>query len=82
MAAFAYALSAVSLRISNRFLVPPPTAFQLDFPWIVHTIEETSFGALLTGYIAAYWFATDHANRVAVTAETFKDRAFVAASLR
>jgi hypothetical protein len=82
MAAFAYALSAVSLRISNRFLVPPPTAFQLDFPWIVHTIEETSFGALLTGYIAAYWFATDHANRVAVTAVTFKDRAFVAASLR
>jgi len=82
MAVIAYALSAVSLRISNRFLVPPPTAFQLDFPWIVRAIEETSFGALLTGYIAAYWFATDHASPVAVTEETFRGRAFVAASLR
>ena len=82
MAVIAYALSAVSLRISNRFLVPPPTAFQLDFPWLVRAIEETSFGALLTGYIAAYWFATDHASPVAVTEETFRGRAFVAASLR
>jgi hypothetical protein len=66
MATTAYILSAVSLRISNRFLVPPPTAFQLDFPWLVRAIEETSFAALLTGYVATYWFATDHASRVRV----------------
>jgi hypothetical protein len=61
MAALAYLLSAVSLRVFNRFLIPPPTAFQLAFPWIAHALKETSFAALLTGYIAAYWFATDHA---------------------
>src|SRR4029077_17968071 len=59
MAALAYLLSAVSLRAFSRFMVPPPTAFQLTFPWLARMLEETSFIALLTGYIAAYWFATD-----------------------
>jgi hypothetical protein len=63
MAALTYVLCAVSLRVSNRFLVPPPTAFQINFPWLVRAIEETSFITLLTGYIAAYWFATDHGHR-------------------
>ncbi len=58
MAAVAYLLSALSLRVFNRFLIPPPTAFQLAFPWIAHALKETSFIALLAGYIAAYWFAT------------------------
>jgi hypothetical protein len=61
MAALAYLLSALSLRVFNRFLIPPPTGFQLMFPWIARALEETSFIALLTGYIAAYWFATDPA---------------------
>ncbi len=64
MAALCYMLSAVSLRVFNRFLVPPPTGFQLDFPWLARALEETSFIALLTGYIAAYWFATDCAHPV------------------
>jgi hypothetical protein len=59
MAALAYLLSAISLRAFSRFMVPPPTAFQLTFPWLARALEETSFIALLTGYIAAYWFATD-----------------------
>jgi len=70
MAALAYALSAVSLRVFNRFLIPPPTDFQRTFPWLVRALEETSFVALLTGYVAAYWFATDHARRVPATQET------------
>jgi len=69
MAALAYALSAVSLRVFNRFLIPPPTDFQRTFPWLVRALEETSFVALLTGYIAAYWFATDHVRRVPATQE-------------
>ena len=69
MAALAYALSAVSLRVFNRFLIPPPTDFQRTFPWLVRALEETSFFALLTGYIAAYWFATDHVRRVPATQE-------------
>jgi hypothetical protein len=64
MAALCYLLSAVSLRVANRFLVPPPTAFQLALPWIARALEEMSFIALLTGYIATYWFATDHARAV------------------
>jgi hypothetical protein len=64
MAALAYLLSAISLRAFNRFMVPPPTAFQLTFPWLARALEETSFFALLTGYIAAYWFATDRTLRV------------------
>jgi Glycosyltransferase family 87 len=59
MAAFCWLLSAVSLRVFNRFLVPPPTAFQLALPMLARALEETSFIALLTGYIAAYWFAID-----------------------
>ncbi|MGC2754928.1 glycosyltransferase family 87 protein [Candidatus Binatus sp.] len=59
MAALAYFLSAISLRAFSRFMVPPPTAFQLALPWLARALEETSFVALLTGYIAAYWFATD-----------------------
>ena len=55
----AYAFSVVSLRVFNRFLIPPPTEFQHIFPWLARALEETSFIALLTGYIAAYWFATD-----------------------
>jgi hypothetical protein len=66
MAASAYLLSAISLRAFSRFMMPPPTAFQLSFPWLARALEETSFIALLTGYIAAYWFATDHV-RVPVT---------------
>jgi Glycosyltransferase family 87 len=64
MAASAYILSAISLRAFSRFMVPPPTAFQLTFPWLAHALEETSFTALLSGYIAAYWFATDRTVRV------------------
>jgi len=56
----------VSLRVFNRFLIPPPTGFQLIFPSLARALEETSFIALLTGYIAAYWFATDHPRRDAV----------------
>jgi len=66
MAAASYLLSAISLRVFNRLLVPPPTAFQLALPLLARALEETSFIALLTGYIAAYWFATDHV-RVPVT---------------
>jgi hypothetical protein len=64
MAALAYLLSAISLRAFSRFMVPPPTAFQLALPWLARALEETSFVALLTGYIAAYWFATDQFGRV------------------
>src|SRR3984957_591757 len=64
MAALAYFLSAISLRAFSRFMVPPPTAFQLALPWLARALEETSFVALLTGYIAAYWFATDLFRRV------------------
>jgi hypothetical protein len=60
MAALSYLLSAISLRAFSRFMVPPPTAFQLALPWLARALEETSFIAVLTGYIAAYWFATDH----------------------
>jgi Glycosyltransferase family 87 len=67
MAALAYLLSAISLRAFSRFMVPPPTAFQLALPWLARALEETSFIALLTGYIAAYWFATDHARRLRTT---------------
>ena len=70
MAALAYILSAVSLRVFNRFLIPPPTAFQLTFPWLARALEESSFIALLTGYIAAYWFAIDHARAVAAIQQT------------
>jgi len=70
MAALAYALSALSLRVFNRFLIPPPTDFQRTFPWLVRALEETSFVALLTGYIAAYWFATDHVRPVPAPQET------------
>jgi hypothetical protein len=59
MAGLSYLLSAISLRAFSRFMVPPPTAFQLAVPWLARALEETSFIALLTGYIAAYWFATD-----------------------
>jgi Glycosyltransferase family 87 len=69
MAALCYVLSAASLRVGNRFLLPPPTAFQLTFPWLAHALEETSFITLLTGYIAAYWFATGRAGRVPATQE-------------
>lgn len=64
MAALSFFFSAVSLRAFNRFLIPPPTAFQISFPWLAGALEESSFLALLTGYIATYWFATDHARRV------------------
>ncbi len=64
MAAMAYFLSAISLRAFSRFMVPPPTAFQLAVPRLARALEETSFVALLTGYIAAYWFATDGTRRV------------------
>jgi len=70
MAALSWFLSAVSLRVFNRFLIPPPTAFQLNFPWLAGTLEETSFGALMTGFLAAYWFATDHGRRVPATQES------------
>jgi hypothetical protein len=64
MAALAYLLSAISLRAFSRFMIPPPTAFQLAYPSLARALEETSFVALLTGYIAAYWFATDGTRRV------------------
>src|ERR1700693_2142075 len=64
MAALAYLLSAISLRAFSRFMVPPPTAFQLALPWLARALEETSFVALLTGYFAAYWFATDQFRQV------------------
>jgi hypothetical protein len=64
MAALAYFLGAISLRAFSRFMVPPPSAFQLAVPWLARALEETSFLALLTGYIAAYWFATDQFQRV------------------
>ena len=60
IAALSYLLSAISLRAFSRFMVPPPTAFQIALPWLARALEETSFIALLSGYIAAYWFATDH----------------------
>lgn len=63
MAALCYVLSAVSLRVANRFLVPPPTSFQIALPWLARALQEMSFMALLTGYIATYWFATDHSHR-------------------
>jgi hypothetical protein len=63
MAAISYLLAAVSIRVFNRFLVAPPTAFQLSFPWLARVLEETSFIALLTGYIASYWFAIDPATQ-------------------
>jgi len=69
MAALSYVLSAVSLRVSNRFLIPPPTEFQRAFPWLARALEETGFIALLTGYIATYWFATDHSRQVPATQE-------------
>jgi hypothetical protein len=69
MAALAYLLSAISLRAFSRFMVPPPTAFQLALPWLARALEETSFVALLTGYIAAYWFATDQSRRVPAAQE-------------
>ncbi len=53
-----------------QLLIPPPTEFQLIFPWIARVLEETSFIALLTGFIATYWFATDRASRVPVTRPT------------
>ena len=53
MAATAYILSAVSLRISNRFLVPPPTAFQIDFPWLVRAIEENAASSQLCAKMEA-----------------------------
>ena len=58
MAALCYILSAVSLGVANRFLVPPPTSFQIELPWLARELEEMSFMALLTGYIATYCFAT------------------------
>jgi len=69
MAALAYLLSAISLRAFSRFIVPPPTAFQLALPWLARALEETSFVALLTGYMAAYWFATDQFRRVPAAQE-------------
>ncbi len=54
-----------------QLLIPPPTEFQLIFPWIARVLEETSFIALLTGFIATYWFATDRARTVSVTRPTF-----------
>jgi hypothetical protein len=67
MAALCYVLSAVSLRVANRFLAPPPTAFQLALPWAARALEELSFIGLLTGYIATYWFATDQTKSVAAS---------------
>jgi hypothetical protein len=64
MAALAYLLSATSLRAFSRFMVPPPTAFQLALPWLARALEETSFVALLTGYFAEYWFATNQFRQV------------------
>jgi hypothetical protein len=59
MAAICYLLTPISLVAFNRFLMPPPTSLQLAFPWLARLLEETGFVALLTGYVAAYWFATD-----------------------
>src|SRR5260370_12374292 len=59
MAVGSYLLSAISLRAFSRFMVPPPTEFQIAFPWLARTLQKTSFIALLTGYVAAYWVATD-----------------------
>jgi len=70
MAALSYLLAAISGRVFNRFLEPPPTAFQLSFPWMARALEETSFVALLTGYIASYWFATDEPAAQKVIART------------
>src|SRR5271155_4357246 len=70
MAVLAYLLSAISLRAFSRFLVPPPTAFQLSFPLLARALEEMSFIALLSGYIAAYWFATGHVRRIPATQAT------------
>ena len=70
MAALCYMLIAVSNRVFNRLLIPPPTEFQLVFPWMARALEETSFIALLTGFIATYWFATDRARIVSVTRPT------------
>jgi hypothetical protein len=70
MAALCYMLIAVSNRVFNRLLIPPPTEFQLIFPWTARALEETSFIALLTGFIATYWFATDRASRVPTTRPT------------
>src|SRR5580658_10735601 len=70
MAALCYMLIAVSNRVFNRLLTPPPTVFQLIFPWMARALEETSFIALLTGFIATYWFATDRARIVSVTRPT------------
>jgi hypothetical protein len=69
MAALCYVLSAVSLRVANRFMVPPPTAFQIALPWLARALEELSFIALLTGYIATYWFATDNVRGALVTVD-------------
>ena len=52
--------AALNFMAFNRFLAPPPTAFQLNFPSLARALEETSFIALLMGFIAAYWFAIDH----------------------
>jgi hypothetical protein len=71
MAALCYMLIAVSNRVFNRLLIPPPTEFQLVFPWMARALEETSFIALLTGFVAAYWFATDRVRIVSVTRSTF-----------
>jgi Glycosyltransferase family 87 len=71
MAALCYVLIAVSNRVFNRLLTPPPTEFQLVFPWMARVLEETSFIALLTGFIATYWFATDRASSVTVIRPTF-----------
>ena len=69
MAALCYVLSAVSLRVANRFLVPPPTSFQLALPWLTRVLEEMSFMALMTGYIATYWFATDNVRGTLATVD-------------
>jgi glycosyl transferase family 87 len=86
MAALAYFLSAASLRVFNRFQIPPPTAFQLNFPWLARALEETGFISLLTGYVAAYWFATDQVRRVPATQPAIpgptRDPAFSATSPR
>jgi hypothetical protein len=71
MAAFCYILIAVSNRVFNRLLIPPLTEFQLIFPWMARALEETSFIALLSGFIASYWFATDRPSRVSVIRPTF-----------
>src|SRR5260370_36471404 len=55
-----YLLSAISLRAFSRFMVPPPTEFPINFPLLARALAATSLVACLTGYIAAYSFATDH----------------------